>query len=50
MHMSAFCHQAFIVLTIYYIWHVYLQSRLRGKRTLRERVAYMLWVVANPVA
>jgi hypothetical protein len=50
MQISAFCQQAFTVVTIYYIWHVYLQSRLRCERTLRERVAYMLWVVGDLVA
>jgi hypothetical protein len=35
------------VALIYCIWQRYCQARLRQERTLRERVAYMLWVMAN---
>ena len=50
MQMAAFCQQAFTVVTIYYLWHVYLQSRLRRERTVRERLTYMLWVMVNQAA
>jgi hypothetical protein len=38
------------VATIYVIYGAYqdyLQLQMRRERTLRERVAYMLWVCAN---
>jgi hypothetical protein len=50
MLTSALCQQAFSVLTIYYIWRIYLQSRLRRERTLRERLTYMLWVMVDSAA
>ncbi len=37
------------VTAIYYIWRAYDLSRVYRERTLRERVAYMLWVMANQV-
>ena len=37
------------VALIYCIWQRYCQVRLRKERILRERVAYMLWVIANLV-
>lgn len=49
MHMVAFCHPAFSVVTLYYIWHIYRQTWLQRERVLRERVTYMLWVMANRV-
>ena len=33
--------------TIYCLWYAYQRTRLQQQRVLRERVAYMLWVVAN---
>jgi hypothetical protein len=38
---------ALTVTAIYYIWRAYLNARLRKERQLRERVAYMLWVMAD---
>jgi hypothetical protein len=40
------------VATIYVIYGAYrdyLLRQLQGQRTLRERVAFMLWVMANQV-
>jgi hypothetical protein len=37
---------ALAVAGIYYAWRAYAQTR--KQRQLRERVAYMLWVMANP--
>jgi hypothetical protein len=41
---------ALAVVAIYYIWRTYLRVMLSRERTLRQRVAFMLWVVANPDA
>ena len=49
MLMSTLAQQVFTVVSIYYLWHVYLQSRLRRERTVRERLTYMLWVMAQRV-
>jgi hypothetical protein len=43
---------AFTVVTIFFIWRAFVQVRAaRGladpRKTLRERVAYMLWVAAD---
>lgn len=35
------------VSAIYCIWNSYLRLRARHERCLRERVAYLLWVVAQ---
>jgi hypothetical protein len=32
---------------IFCLWHGYLRLMLRRESTLRERVAYMLWVMAT---
>lgn len=40
---------ALAVATIYYAYRAYQEKRQRRERTLRERVAYMLWVMANRV-
>lgn len=50
MYLFPFCHQALAVLTIYYIWNIHLRAWLRRERILRERVTYMLWVMANLAA
>ena len=39
---------ALAVAVIFYTYREYLQVQLRRQRSLRERVAYMLWVLANP--
>lgn len=38
---------ALAVAVIYYVWRESHQIRLRKDRALRERVAYMLWVMAT---
>jgi hypothetical protein len=35
------------VSAIFCIWNAYRQARLRRERLLRQRVAYMLWIVAT---
>jgi hypothetical protein len=37
------------VSSIYCLWRAYLVDRLRRERTLRRRVAYMLWVAAGQI-
>ena len=34
---------------LYCVWNAYRASRLCRERKLRERVAYMLWVIATEV-
>ena len=42
------CNLAALMLAcIYYSWRCYADKLTRRERTLRERVAYMLWVMAN---
>ncbi len=42
------CNMAALsVALLYYTWRAYHQARLVRDRVLRERVAYMLWVVAE---
>ena len=38
---------ALTVACIYYSWRAYSDKQCRRERTLRERVTYMLWVMAN---
>jgi len=38
---------AFVVASIFYGYRAYTEWLLHRQRTLRERVAYMLWVAAN---
>ncbi len=38
---------ALAVAVIFYSWRAWQQTHHRRQRILRERVAYMLWVVAN---
>ena len=41
------CNVAALTLAVlYYTWRAYNQARLARRRVLRERVAYMLWVMA----
>ena len=35
------------VACIFYLWRSYADELVRRERTLRERIAYMLWVMAN---
>jgi hypothetical protein len=47
--MQLFCCYAatLAVATIFYTYRAWRQVRTRKDRVLRERVAYMLWVVAG---
>jgi hypothetical protein len=38
---------AFVVAAIYYVWRAREQVRVRRERAVRQRVAYMLWVMAT---
>jgi hypothetical protein len=38
---------ALAVAGIFYVWRAHVQVQARRLRVLRERVAYMLWVVAE---
>ncbi len=38
---------ALAVALLYYTWRAYHQALLARRRRLRERVAYMLWVMAE---
>jgi hypothetical protein len=40
---------ALTVACIYYSWRSYIDKLIRRERMLRERVTYMLWVMANQV-
>jgi hypothetical protein len=37
------------VTAIYYVWRAYSEIRLRQEITLRQRVSYMLWVMAAQI-
>jgi hypothetical protein len=36
-----------MVAGLYCAWHCYADKQVRLRRTLQERVAYMLWMAAN---
>ena len=38
---------ALTVASLYYCWRSYYHRRVQREQTLRQRVAYMLWVMAN---
>jgi hypothetical protein len=40
------CVPTLAVSAIYCLWFHYRVGQLRRERTLRQRVAYMLWVIA----
>jgi hypothetical protein len=40
---------ALAVAGIYYTFRTYLDTQARRERTLRERITYMLWVMAGQV-
>lgn len=47
----AYCNLAVVTVTaIFYAWRNYHSAEERKQRVLRERVAYMLWVMAHEVA
>jgi hypothetical protein len=37
------------VATLFYLWRAHYQTRLRRQRVLCQRVAYMLWVMAERI-
>jgi hypothetical protein len=41
---------ALAVACLFYSWRAYTDQQGRRERTLRQRVTYMLWVMANQVA
>jgi hypothetical protein len=47
MQLFTLCCPTLAVCLIYCIWHAYLRHRLRCERTLRNRVAWLLWTAAN---
>ena len=50
MHMLSCNLAALAVAGIFYAWRAYNGTHLRQERTLRERVTYMLWVMAHRMA
>jgi hypothetical protein len=38
---------ALAVAALYYMWRTFDEGRRRRNRAIRERVAYMLWVMAT---
>jgi hypothetical protein len=50
MHTVLCNFSALAVATLYYYWRSYHQAQQHRLRLLRERVTYMLWVMANSVA
>jgi hypothetical protein len=49
MHTICCNIAALAVAGIFYTWRSYLVRQSRRERTLRERVTYMLWVMAGQV-
>ncbi len=49
MHPLTGSIAALAVASIYYVWKSYFQLQFRREQTLRERVTYMLWVMADQV-
>jgi hypothetical protein len=50
MEMFALCYPTLAVSTIYCIWSAYQGALLKREHALRERVAYMLWVLAGRIS
>jgi len=45
-----YCNLAALsVAWIFYAWRAHVANLARRERTLRERVTYMLWVMANRI-
>jgi hypothetical protein len=49
MHTICCSFAALAVACIFYSWRAYSDQQGRRERNLRERVTYMLWVMANQV-
>ncbi len=50
MELLAFSYPTLAVSAIYCLWNMYFRLRLRQEQTLRERVVFMLWTMANQIA
>ena len=50
MHVLTLSAPTLAVTLIYVIWGRYVQFRGRQERILRERVCYMLWVMAQQIS
>jgi hypothetical protein len=45
---AVYCNVAALaVASLYYYWRAYATTHVQRERSLRERVAYMLWMVAG---
>lgn len=40
---------ALAVAVLFYLWRAHYQTRRQHQRELRERVAYMLWIMAETI-
>jgi|GEM_PF-4547762 len=49
MYPLVMSYPTLAVSAIYCIWNTYLRLRVKQELTLRQRVAFMLWVMANPL-
>jgi hypothetical protein len=49
MYPLMFSYPTLAVSAIYCIWNAYLRLRVKQERQLRQRVAFMLWVMVNPL-
>jgi hypothetical protein len=50
MHVLSLSAPSLAIALIFAIWQRYCQFHLRRERIVRERVTYLLWVVADQVA
>ncbi|MFL5339790.1 MAG: hypothetical protein ACJ8F7_06440 [Gemmataceae bacterium] len=41
---------ALTIAVTFYVWRDGIVGRIKREKTLRERIAYMLWVAANQAA
>lgn len=49
MHVIPCGFAALVVASLFYTWRAYQEGLLRRERTLRQRIAYMLWVIAERI-
>jgi hypothetical protein len=49
MHIVCCNFAALSVAWIFYVWRAHVARLARRERTRRERVTYLLWVMANQV-
>jgi hypothetical protein len=47
MELLALCYPTLAISVIYCVWQGYLRHRIQRERTLRDRVAWLLWTVAD---